>query len=507
MKIYKSITFKLFTLLTMVLTVFLCLFIIVQTFVVGRSYMVSEFALERKEQLILSRDSFLNNINMNMLNNPRSKLGDESNLFEMERFEYANNIYLMMLDENLENYYITDNTRNTIKPDYINFIRQKSKELNLGGKTGSSLFRVYNKFNLPTKYTAFITPYHGPRAFSYVVTIIPEVFTTKSSKTVKDYMVYLFIALIVLITSVSGLASYFVARPVLKINKTASKIAALDFTEKCQVNSGDELGNLAQTINHMAHNLQKTLSELYAANTKLKKDLDLQKELDHLRQEFIAAVTHEFKTPITLIRGYTESIMDDVAEGEEKQNAFNTIIAETESMDKLVRDLLDLSKLEAVGYKLAVSKFCIDELLEETAKKYEKVINEKNIRLIQSFESRNEIVMGDSFRIGQVVKNFINNAVENTPAGKEIIISLKKNNVKISISIQNQGKNIEESELSRIWEKFYRIEKSRNKKLGGTGLGLAISKSILELHKSDYGVRNTEDGVEFFFSLELAGKP
>jgi signal transduction histidine kinase len=412
----------------------------------------------------------------------------------MEAFEKANKISLVVFDKNFKDFYITKDTRNNLKSDNIRYIGRKIKETYPNEKVEGNLFRVYNKYNLPTKYTAYVMPYYITNEPKYIAIVIPEVFTTKSSKAVKDYIVYIFIVLIILIIFVSAAASYVVAKPVIKINKTAAKIAALDFTEKCEINNDDEIGNLAKTINYLSDNLKSNLE-------RLQKDLDLQKELDHLRKEFIAAITHEFKTPITLIKGYTESIIDNVAEGEEREDALNTIIGETENMDKLVRDLLDLSKLEAVGYKLNISVFCIDELLEKISKKYEKVITERNIRLVKNFERHNILVSGDFFRIEQVISNFINNAAENTPAEKAITISLKEKSGAVIISVHNQGKNIEESELDRIWEKFYRIEKSRNKKLGGTGLGLSISKSILDLHKSDYGVRNTNEGVEFFFSL------
>jgi signal transduction histidine kinase len=112
------------------------------------------------------------------------------------------------------------------------------------------------------------------------------------------------------------------------------------------------------------------------------------------------------------------------------------------------------------------------------------------------------LAVGDPFRIEQVITNFLNNAIENTPPGKEIRLVSENGNENVMISIYNQGKNIDEDEISRIWEKFYRIEKSRNKSFGGTGLGLAISRAILELHGSSFGVQNTQGGVRFFFTLE-----
>ncbi|AKA67442.1 HAMP domain-containing sensor histidine kinase [Clostridium scatologenes] len=287
----------------------------------------------------------------------------------------------------------------------------------------------------------------------------------------------------------------------MKINKTASKISNLNFSEKCEITNENEIGSLAKTINVMSYNLENTLRKLSNANEKLQKDLDLQMELDLLRREFLGAVTHEFKTPITLIRGYTESIKDDVAEGEERDLAFKTILDETERMDKLVKDLLELSTLESVGYKLNISEFYINNLINKVSAKYENIVRERNITLNCSICS-DILVIGDEFRISQVLFNFINNAVDNTPEKGYIELSLENMTTYVKISIKNSGKNINKAEISRIWETFYRVEKSRNKKFGGTGLGLAISKVILELHNSNYGAKNTSKGVCFFFTLK-----
>jgi two-component system sensor histidine kinase VanS len=365
------------------------------------------------------------------------------------------------------------------------------------------LFHVYNKYSIPTKYVAQVTvysDYNGNKR--YVAVTIPDVFTSKSSGILKTYITYIILFLMFLTLIVSIIASYFVARPVIKINKTASKIANLDFSEKCIVKNTDEIGNLAKTINTMSDNLQDALTILNNANKKLNKDLDMQKELEKLRQEFLGAVTHELKTPITLIKGYTESIMDNVAEGEEKELALKIIVEETENMDKLVRDLLDLSGLESMGYVLNISEFYINELIDKICTKYKKIIVQRNIQLNNTV-NQNILVEGDNFRIEQVMSNFISNAIDHTMPQKSITISTEIIAGTVIISIHNEGQNILESEINRIWEKFYRVEKSRNKKLGGTGLGLAVSKSILELHKSQYGVKNTDDGVTFFFSLEI----
>lgn len=221
-----------------------------------------------------------------------------------------------------------------------------------------------------------------------------------------------------------------------------------------------------------------------------------------LRKDFIAAITHELKTPVTLIRGYGESIKDNVADGRDRDFAVDTIINETEKIDKLVNDLLDLSTLEAPGYILNIESFDIGALLEDITKKYKRIMEDRNIIFKTSPGPGNIFVKGDSFRIEQVITNFLNNAIDHTGTEREIILYLEDKGGNVIVSVKNQGEQISEDERNRIWEKFYRIEKSRNKRYGGSGLGLAISAAILKLHGSSYGAENTTDGVKFYFSLE-----
>lgn len=492
MKIYKSITFKLFLFLSLILAVFMCIIVYVQVFIIGRTYSISEYTLEKERLLSPLIYQFVSRSMTSGVNS--------STLYDMDGFERANNVNLIIFNEKLGATY-TVNTKKTLDSYYISYIRGRLHPSNYYDKqVAADSFRIYDRLGLPTEYIAYVTPAYTSAGMQHIVSIIPEVFTTRTSGILKGYIVYIFLFMIILILSVSALFSYFVTKPVVKISRTASRIADLNFSQKCEVRHEDEIGDLGKTINNMSIKLKDTIENLSHANERLQKDLDLRKELDLLRKEFIGAVTHEFKTPITLIRGYTESIRDNVAEGLEKESALDTIIEETERMDKLVRDLLDLSKLESMGYSLNITEFNINDLLYKISSKYEKVMSGRDIVFVKDI-AFDKLVSGDPFRIEQVVSNFLNNALDNTSPGNAITLALKNMGSHVRISVHNEGKSIPEDEQKRVWEKFYRVEKSRNKKLGGTGLGLAISKSILELHKSSYGIKNTPSGVEFFFTL------
>lgn len=508
MKFYKSIIFKLFLILSSILISFLCIIVFIQVFIVGRIYNISQNTIEKERHIEVFTDDFIRKIIFNDEEiNSKSTAFEKIQLSSLENFENQNRINFVIFDNDLNNVKITENTKSQFNSYYVDYIKNKIINYNssihyfpdIGNKM--PIFRIYNKYKVPTKYIVFEKVYMASKTdHVYVTTIIPEVFTSTSSNILKKYSVCILLFLIILIFVVSIILAYGVAKPILKINKTASKIASLNFSEKCEIKNENEIGSLAKTINVMSYNLENTIHKLSNDNEKLQKDLNLQRELDLLRREFLGAVTHEFKTPITLIRGYTESIKDDVAQGEERELAFKTILDETERMDKLVKDLLELSTLESVGYKLNISEFYINNLINKISVKYENIARKRNITLKCSNYS-DVLVTGDEFRISQVLFNFINNAIDNTPKKGYIKLSLENMTTYVKISIENSGKNINEAEISRIWETFYRVEKSRNKKFGGTGLGLAISKAILELHNSDYGAINTPNGVCFFFTL------
>jgi signal transduction histidine kinase len=221
-----------------------------------------------------------------------------------------------------------------------------------------------------------------------------------------------------------------------------------------------------------------------------------------MRKEFVAAVSHELKTPISLIDGYAVGLKDDIFEGEEKDYYLDVIIDEAEKMGNLVNDMLDLSYLESGSFKLNRQEFNLTELIKLTLKKYEALISEKKARV--SVNLKEEVkVFADWTRLEQVLTNFITNSIRHVDEEGAINInSVDLNNV-TKIEIENSGSHISEEDLPRLWDKFYKIDKSRNRKLGGTGIGLSIVKNILVHHEYNYGAENTENGVKFYFEVPI----
>lgn len=294
--------------------------------------------------------------------------------------------------------------------------------------------------------------------------------------------------------------SNMIAKPLVRINKVATKMASLDFSEKCEVSSKDEISNVASSLNFLSENLDRALNSLKQANAKLEEDIEKERKLEKMRREFVAAVSHELKTPITLIDGYAVGLKDDIFEGEEKEYYLDIIIDEAEKMGNLVSDMLDLSHLESGNFKLKREEFNITELIQFTLKKYEALIAEKKVDMQMNFLD-NVRVFADWTRLEQVLTNFITNALRHVEEKGSIFVRMLEAEDKVTIEVENTGSSIPEEDIEKIWDKFYKVDKSRNRKLGGTGIGLSIVKNILTLHGYDFGAENTEHGVKFYFSV------
>ncbi|MBY0132495.1 HAMP domain-containing protein [Bacillus cereus] len=308
---------------------------------------------------------------------------------------------------------------------------------------------------------------------------------------VQDYYIYIIAFVVVLIFLASFYYSKQIAKPLLKINDTTKKIAQLDFTEKIPITSKDEIGDLSKNINVLSNKLHSHIGQL-------EEDIEKERKLEKTRKEFISGVSHELKTPLSIMKSCISILKDGVAE-HKKDYYFQAMEREVDKMDTLILDMLELAKFESGTYKMKKDSFYIDTVIEDICEHLSVEIEKKELRVhknICSFE-----VIANQGRIEQVIVNFITNAIRYTPNKEDIIISTIDEKDRIKVCIENKGTHIEEEQLDKIWDRFYRVDTARQRSQGGTGLGLAISKNILVLHDTEYGAGNTEDGVLFYFYL------
>ncbi|MCW9130425.1 cell wall metabolism sensor histidine kinase WalK [Bacillus paramycoides] len=315
----------------------------------------------------------------------------------------------------------------------------------------------------------------------------------------KDYYVYALIIVFLVIILLSFYYSKIIVKPLIKINRVTKKMANFDFSEKLPVAADDEIGGLSSSINTLSVNLKDRIDRLNVANTKLQQDIERERQLEKTRKEFISGVSHELKTPLSVIRSFAEGIKDGVS----KDTTYYTdvILEETENMNRLIVEMLELAKLESGTYKLDMSTFSIGELIQQVYAKLSFSMEEKHLQ-VDVHADASLFVKANRSRIEQVVVNLLSNAIRYTPDGEKIHVSVVETEDKVKIEIENTGNPIPEESLEKIWDRFYRLDASRSRHTGGTGLGLSIVKNILDLHHAEYGVYNTTNSVVFYFNLQ-----
>lgn len=271
-------------------------------------------------------------------------------------------------------------------------------------------------------------------------------------------------------------------RPLKQINQVAKKIAGGEFNNRLVVNSKDEIGQLADSFNHMLDDLQ---------------------ELEQMRRGFIANVSHELRTPMTSIRGFVEGIIDGTIPPEKQQNYLLIVKDETIRLSRLVNDLLDLAKMEAGEVTLNIKPFDINELIRLCVIKLETVITSKNIEIEANFAIENLFVSADRDSIERVIINLLHNAVKFSNENGKIILETVKNKEKVLVSVKDTGIGISENDIKRIFDRFYKTDKSRGKDKTGTGLGLSIAKNIINEHNQEIWVESEiGSGTKFTFTLD-----
>ncbi|WP_102274298.1 two-component system histidine kinase PnpS [Cytobacillus massiliigabonensis] len=232
-------------------------------------------------------------------------------------------------------------------------------------------------------------------------------------------------------------------------------------------------------------------------------DISELKKLEQVRKDFVANVSHELKTPITSIKGFSETLLDGAMEDKEALEAFlNIILQESDRLQSLIQDLLDLSKMEQLGFHLSIQQYNLKTTLEEVLAILNKKADEKEIKLQFEADRESILIEGDADRLKQVFLNLVSNAISYTPNGGQVFLRISESAAKIFVEVKDTGIGMEESEVPRIFERFYRVDKARSRNSGGTGLGLAIVKHIVEAHKGNISV-TSEVGKGTTFLIEL----
>ena len=412
---------------------------------------------------------------MNELVEQVKSIDNSSILSSIDDISLDNNICLEYVDNWGNKYYFNNKTTSCLLGKNKNI----DKELVKIKQSQEEIYfeKILNPLNNSTSLLYGIKKNNG---YVFLFTSLEDIGTTTSL--IKSQLIYLTLLTILLSIVIAMFLSRRIAKPISDMTKKATKLADGNYNLVFENTGINELDELANSLNYLEQEVSKT---------------------DTYRRDLMANVSHDLKTPLTMIKAYAEMIKDITIDDKEKTiKNLDVIIEETERLNILVNDILELSKLQNNQDNLDIEEFDIVLLIKDILRRYEIIKETENYNLIlESPESI--IVKADKKRISQVIYNLINNAVNYTGDDLKVIVRLTEESKDCLVEIIDTGKGIDEEDLQNIWNRYYKQEKNHKRNVIGTGLGLSIVKNILEQHHFDYGVKSIKNhGTTFYFKIK-----
>ncbi|MEH2957753.1 HAMP domain-containing sensor histidine kinase [Candidatus Merdisoma sp. JLR.KK006] len=293
---------------------------------------------------------------------------------------------------------------------------------------------------------------------------------------------YLTVLLVFLLSLlVLAVFTFTVYRPLMKITEAARQYAQGNFKYALEIYEEDEIGQLADTLNYMSHELG---------------------EMDEYQKKFVANISHDFRSPLTSIKGYVEAMLDGTIPPEMQEKYLNIVLMETERLNKLTTGLLALNSFDTKRNRLDITSFDINGVIKNTVSSFEGQCRDRRITIELLFDAKQQYVSADMGKIQQVMYNLLDNAIKFSPNDSVITIETTLRHEKVFISVKDEGIGIPKDSMKKIWERFYKTDASRGRDKRGTGLGLSIVKEIVASHGEHINAISTEGvGTEFIFTL------
>lgn len=426
----------------------------------------------------------------------------ETFITAINNFETQNNTRLFIFGQNGQLQYMAYGG-NSIEGDYIEIINRFFNDLIRDPSLRENLLsgqeilsREYERQDGSIRYFLTASSIQVGEYDSFAISISSMLPINESARTIKNFFFYVFVGGFFVVAILSFFVSKTVTKPIRKLIQTSKELAGLNFDVPIENSQKDEIGDLAQSLSTLSYNLKGALLELQEKNQLLEEDIKKTQRLENQRKDFIRDISHELKTPITLIQGYTEGLIDGVA-SESKEEYLSIILDETKNMEKLVKDMIELNYTESEAFTVSMEPLHLNRLIVNCVAPFLEIYGEK-IRFDLKMPT-NYTVFGDSSKLATAIRNIIKNAItytdEDSNAAVKIVLEESEKN--LSLTVKNSPAYIDEAELQNMWIQFYKKDQSRQRKEGGSGLGLSIVKNILEKHKYQYSLRNDGDGVVF----------
>lgn len=479
--------------------------VIMITLTILSCWIVNNFFLEKFYQAS-KKDKLMEVYNLIQNGVTEGNIGDNDFLYSLKDFTDSENISVFILNERIELVLTTEHIDNmtmfqlteSIYNMYGDVIKNSNTEII--EKTGDYTISIIEDDRLHSKYMQ-ITAIVGSENFLVARTAIQSF---KENAIISNrFLAYVGGIGIIFSCCIVWFVSGRITKPINELVKISDKMAALDFDAKYKGNDNNELGILGNRMNFLSDTLETTISDLKKANRDLQIEIDKKEKIDVMRRDFLSNVSHELKTPIALIQGYSEGLKECVNDDDESKDFYcDVIIDEANKMNTLVQKLLTLNKIEFGDIDNRIERIDITELLNNVISSVTLLSDQKNAKIIKNYEN-GLFAWGDQFEIQQIVTNYLSNAINHVSG--ELLIDIKAKKLaedKLCISVFNTGTPIPEDELDNIWQKFYKVDKAHTREYGGSGIGLSIVKAIVDAMGQEYGVKNYDNGVEFWFTLD-----
>lgn len=303
-----------------------------------------------------------------------------------------------------------------------------------------------------------------------------------------------FIIIAILLISIIGAYTFSrsFSKPLIEICGVAKRMSSLDMTWKCDTSRSDEIGSLANSLNELSERLNAALNDLRDANNQLQLDIERERKQEQQRVDFFTSVSHELKTPITVIKGELEGMIYQVGDYKDRDTYLRHSLKTVDDMEKLVKEILAVSKMSGSDFQLNKTELNISDMIKKCCREVQGLAEDKSMCFNVTLQP-NYKYMGDEGLLYRAFRNIIGNAIFYSPEGENVTALLGKD----SFVIENTGVHISPEDLEQIFVPFFRVDKSRNRNTGGSGLGLYITKIILDRHGIGYCMENTSDGVKF----------
>ena len=494
MKKFKSIRTKLFISLCIIVIAIVVSLILLNNFVLRKFY---EYNKEKQ----------LENVYFKLNNYYNSNMQDNNLEEELDKIAINNNFEILIKNnENISIYTSNKDFYSSISDMVISILREGRVNTEVLKKNEKYTISKYKDKKTNISYIMIVANLDNNYKLYIKMPVTP---IEESVKISNEFLSIIAIFVILIGGTVLSIVSRRFSEPIVQLNEIAKNMSKLNFKQKYkESNNNDEIDMLGKSINLLSTKLEGTIEQLKNTNMELEKDIEEKSKIDEMRKSFISDVSHELKTPIALIQGYSEGLIENVNTDEESRKFYaEVILDEATKMDRLVKRLLELMKLEYGKMEFNNKIFNIIELEKEILRKSSVMIEKEEIEFESKLDGKIN-VYADDFYIDQVLTNYITNAIKYSKKinGKKVVKIeneiLKKEN-KVRIKVFNSFHEFSKEDILRIWNRFYKIDESRNRDNGGNGIGLALVKAIMNNYGNDYGVKNVAGGVEFYFELNM----